>query len=93
MPNEEISGDGADESEAVVLGTGDVSTENAFCMLPMATGTIARVVAQEAKCGGDVGVGHIRTIEEFANEGGEREGLDIERGWSRGGRSSSVSWI
>ncbi len=60
--------------EAVVLGAGDV-TEDALCRLPLANGGRAHMATQEADGGGDVGLGHLRTIDEFANEGGEKKAL------------------
>ena len=79
MPYEEVGRDVAGEGGGVVLSPGDVA-EDTFGLLPVPSGGRSHVATEEADICGYVGASHVRTIEELADEGGEWEGLDVERG-------------
>jgi hypothetical protein len=65
LPNEEVGGDDAVESETVeVFGPGDVAVlaEDTLCLFLMSSGGRTHVAAEEADNNGYVGAIHVRTI-------------------------------
>jgi hypothetical protein len=78
LPDEEVGGDVAGESETVVFGPGDVA-EDTIGLFPMSSDGRTHVVAEEAENNGYIGASHVLTSKKVTDNGGEREGLDVER--------------
>ena len=60
--------------------------EDARRLLSMASGGRVHIANEKVECGEDGGADHVRTVKELADEGGERESLNIKGGVEVGGR-------
>ena len=85
LPDEEVGADVGAEGDAVVLCPGDIA-EDTLGLLSVPSGGRAHVAAEEADSCSYVRACHVRKVQELAGEGGEREGLDVERGITEVGR-------